>query len=97
MKIDIKGWIPVISGLVTTLLLVGMLYGQTTTKLDTLQTQMKNFENQRVIEIEKKDDQIKNTNTTVQDMKLEQAQMKVMLELMLQKEGITIPSNTGRN
>jgi hypothetical protein len=91
MNFDFKGWLPVSVTLLTFVVGIGMAYGQMTAKIDSLEAAVDTFKVERTVYIDKNETKIHTTNLAVQNMQIEQGKLKLMMELLLQKEGIVLP------
>ena len=83
---NIPAWITISVTIIGMLVGGGVAYGQMKTKVDTLQTEVDTIKIQVAKKIEK-------IEKEVTEQKVSQERTNIMLELLLQKEGITIPRN----
>jgi len=81
---NIPAWITIAFAVIVMLTGSGVAYGQMKLKVDTLQIEVDTMKVQVAVKIEKIEE-------TVMDQKLKQERTNIMLELLLQKEGIIIP------
>jgi flagellar capping protein FliD len=91
---DLKTWLPILFTAITLTMGVGIAYGQLSTQLDSLKSQVDTIKTEKKDQEERYEQKIDQTKSSVQEMQQEQAKMQLMLELLLQKEGIALPSNT---
>lgn len=94
MKLDYKYWITTALTIITLVAGASVAYGQITTKIDTLEQKATAAEVLRKDTVEKYEKTIQQTNDKIQTIQLEQTEMKTMMRLLLQNQGITPPAPT---
>jgi Sec-independent protein translocase protein TatA len=91
MKIDLKVWIPIVLTIIMMVSGAGVAYGQFSSEVKTLKSEIETVKETSEKEKEKIDQKLDTANKTINDMKTQQATMKVMMEMLLQHQGIPVP------